>query len=109
MGGAPSLREGRRYSHLDDVLGDAFLERSGLLGEFRKALVGVGPVDVAERHQVLAGHVGEDRLASPADADGSDAEAIAGRLETAPEHVPWHDGESGRRQSDGGGTGDGRR
>jgi hypothetical protein len=34
------------------VLGDARLEPGGLLGLCRKALVGVGPVDVAQRDDV---------------------------------------------------------
>ncbi len=60
-----------------------------------EALVRVLPVHVAQRDDVLAGHVDQVAAALTADADGGDVEQIARRRHAASEDVARHDGETG--------------
>ena len=57
-----------------------------------ETFVGVAPVDVAQRDDVLAGEVDEIGAAHAADADSGDVERIAGRSEAAAEDVAGNDG-----------------
>jgi hypothetical protein len=92
----------RRRAHFDDVVGDTRLEGGDLLREAGERLVGVAPVHVAHRDQVLARDVGEDLASAAAHADRGDVEAVARRLEAAAEHVARHDRQAGGGQTCGG-------
>ncbi len=60
--------------------------------EVVEAFVGVAPVDVAERHDVLAGEIDQIGAAHAADADASNVEHVARRSEAASEDVTGNDG-----------------
>ena len=68
--------------------------------ESGEPLVGVVPVDVADRDDVLGREVDEVGAAHAADADGRDVERVARRGEAAAEDVPRHDRKAGRCRSD---------
>ena len=72
---------------------DVLLEVGGIGIETREIFVGVAPVDIAERYDILAGKIDEIAATHPTDADASDVCDVAGRNETATENMPREDGE----------------
>ena len=57
-----------------------------------EALAGIAPVDVAQRHDVLACEIDQIGAAHAADAHTSDVEHVAGRSEATTHHVTGNDG-----------------
>src|SRR5205814_5712153 len=69
-------------------------------GELCEPSVGVAPVDVAQGDDILAGEIDHVAAPHPADADAGDVESVARRLESAAQHVPRNDGQTGGREAD---------
>src|SRR5262245_1320692 len=68
--------------------GAALLE---IPGEALDRLAGVVPVDVADRHDVLAGDVGHVAVAHAANTHAGDVQEVRRRGVAAAEHAPRHD------------------
>ena len=72
---------------------DVLLEVGSIGIETGKFLVGVAPVDIAKRYDILAGKIDEIAATHSTDADASDVYDVAGRNEAATENVPREDAE----------------